>query len=189
MHKRKQGKCEVCGLKPAVVHITEIRNNKAREIHLCIECAAQKGFHVEKGKISSMMENLFTELGPHFVPDPAVPTDIECSHCGLTYQGFVSSRRFGCPNCYFSFEEPLKKLLKKIHGSCSHMGKIPRTVSPRSNRLKKQRDLLLELQKAVEEERYEVAARIRDEIKVLKREEGESTSEPEEGSGGETKEG
>jgi len=35
-------------MKPATVHITQIHDGQKTEMHLCEECAAQKGTHVLK---------------------------------------------------------------------------------------------------------------------------------------------
>ena len=34
--------CDICGKKPATVHLTEIINGKVKEVHLCEECARKK---------------------------------------------------------------------------------------------------------------------------------------------------
>ena len=38
--------CQICGKRPAVVHFTEIVNNKKSEYHVCEKCAEEKGYHV-----------------------------------------------------------------------------------------------------------------------------------------------
>ena len=36
-------KCEICGLKDAVIHIRQIQKDLVHELHICEECAQEKG--------------------------------------------------------------------------------------------------------------------------------------------------
>jgi protein arginine kinase activator len=36
--------CQICGKNPATVHYTEAHDNKMSEIHVCENCAEEKGF-------------------------------------------------------------------------------------------------------------------------------------------------
>ena len=37
------GQCQACGVSPAIVHVTEIKGNTMRGVHLCEECARKHG--------------------------------------------------------------------------------------------------------------------------------------------------
>ena len=39
--------CQFCNKKEATVHYTEVINNKVSKIHLCEDCAKQKGMDIE----------------------------------------------------------------------------------------------------------------------------------------------
>ena len=41
--------CEICKIRPAKVHYTEIVNNQMTKMNLCLECAEEKGIDVQKG--------------------------------------------------------------------------------------------------------------------------------------------
>ncbi len=159
-------KCDNCN-KPATVHLTEIKNGKKVEKHLCEQCAAQnEGFPV-KGHtpINELLTNfvlahsgLQKELG------------VTCEHCGITWAEFRQNGLFGCEHDYELFEKDLTPLLQRAHeGGTHHVGKtparhgggasVPAKKKPDTARMRK------ELARAVEAEDYERAAKLRDQIR------------------------
>ena len=92
-----------------------------------------------------------------------------CPNCGMTYQDFAHTGKIGCSVCYDTFRGQLAPLLKRIHGSSTHSGKIPRrsggvlVVRHEIALLKEQ------LADAVQSEAYEKAAEYRDKIRALER--------------------
>jgi protein-arginine kinase activator protein McsA len=109
---------------------------------------------------------------------------IECSACGMPYSEFKQHGLVGCARCYVSFESLLIPLIERAHeGHGQHVGKVPsRGLSKgaagegeasrleRERRLGLVRTLTRELQEAIAEERYELAAKLRD---ALRRAQGE----------------
>ncbi|NLE65424.1 MAG: hypothetical protein GX606_05880 [Elusimicrobia bacterium] len=105
--------------------------------------------------------------------------ELKCPTCGLTYDEFRKLGRFGCAQCYVAFHSQLRTLLKKIHGSNSHLGKHPEHVSPlvidevpSSGAVTDPGEealdhLRLRLQKAIMEEDFEQAAVLRDKIRKI----------------------
>ncbi|MFA6358334.1 MAG: UvrB/UvrC motif-containing protein, partial [Candidatus Omnitrophota bacterium] len=79
--------------------------------------------------------------------------------------------RLGCGECYNIFRKYLAPLLKRIHGSNQHIGKSPLKAKPTVPRgIKKKiglQELKDNLQKAIQVEAFEDAARLRDQIKEL----------------------
>lgn len=51
--------------------------------------------------------------------------NLQCKDCGMTYAQFSKLGRFGCPSCYQYFDSRLDPLFKRVHGSTSHVGKVP----------------------------------------------------------------
>ena len=39
--------CEICGKKPATVHYTAYENSQPKEMHVCHDCAVEKGILVD----------------------------------------------------------------------------------------------------------------------------------------------
>ncbi len=164
-------KCERCS-KPAVLHITELRQGEVRALHLCEGCAKEYLSHAQPSKKDGAIES---DTGA----EEAALDDLElqvCPNCGIAFKEFRSLGRLGCPHDYVVFEDELLPLLENIHGETTHTGKIPKR-SPQSSQIQfKLIKLRSELRSCVEEERYEDAARIRDSIRQL--EEDQSQAKP-----------
>ena len=161
-------KCDNCN-KPATVHLTEIRNGKKIEKHLCEQCAAQSEGLPVKSQHTPINELLTNFVMAH----SGLPkgTDLACEACGITWSEFRQGGLFGCANDYTVFEKDLTPLLQRAHeGATHHVGKVPaRRGGAGGVPMKRQVDLTKlqkELKKAVEAEDYERAAKIRDQIKA-----------------------
>jgi len=160
--------CESCNSQPAVVHLTDVSNNQKREIHLCEDCAKEKGVTIKShmNKDPHFPEFL-TQLVESQTEAPEDEKDIRCPSCGITYRKFRSTGKLGCPNDYSVFRKGLLNLLEKIHQKVQHVGKIPTRVGSHLARQKELNQLREELTKAIESEAYEKAAEIRDRIHIL----------------------
>lgn len=160
-------KCQNCAAADATVHIKEVKNDQVRELHLCETCAREKGFHsmVDQGKVS--LANQFIWMAEHLYPDAAGAGAVQCARCGLRYSEFLQIGRLGCPNCYRDFGRQLKQILRRAHGSVRHTGKIPGRSGESSECRAHLQTLREDLERAVEREEYEQAARIRDQIREL----------------------
>jgi protein arginine kinase activator len=93
-----------------------------------------------------------------------------CPNCGITFREFRSQGRLGCPHDYIAFAKELKPLLENIHNETQHTGKFPKRAPHASQLQYKLIKLRSELRSAIDEEEYETAARIRDEIQSLEKE-------------------
>jgi len=155
-------KCGRCS-KPAVLHITELRQGAVQALHLCEGCAKDYLSHPQSSKSGDPSDS-------EHEADDAVLDELEqqvCPNCGIAFKEFRAQGRLGCPHDYVVFEDELLPLLENIHGETTHTGKIPKR-SPQSSQVQFQLiKLRNELRMSVEEERYEDAARIRDSIRQL----------------------
>jgi protein arginine kinase activator len=159
-------KCDNCN-KPATVHLTEIKNGKKIEKHLCEQCAAQnEGLPVKS-------HTPINELLTNFVmAHSGLQKDLgqNCDQCGITWAEFRQSGLFGCANDYVVFEKDLTPLLQRAHeGATHHVGKVPARRGGTGVPMKRHADvtkLKKELSRAVESEDYERAAKIRDQIRT-----------------------
>lgn len=149
--------CQLCESRPATIHITEIVNDAKKVLDLCEECAQEKGLANGSGAFPSLLQSLVGER-------PAASTK-KCPECGVTFDEFRAKGRFGCPKDYEVFAEELAPLLEKIHNAKQHVGRLPAGAVPDAGRDERLRRLRRELARAVADEQYEEAARIRDEIR------------------------
>ena len=162
--------CDLCSKKKATVHLTEIVDEQMLEMHLCEECAREKSAQMEQQfGLSDLLAGL-AEFGKQ-VKDYG-KADLVCPHCGLSYEDFKKFGRLGCSECYTSFEQHLAGLLKRIHGSTHHLGKAPaRATASKVVKKKTQSvaDLRRQMQKAIEAEDFELAAELRDKLRMLEK--------------------
>ena len=166
-------KCQICNNNEANIVFTQIVNNEKIILQICGECAKKKGLSVEIHSAihpvtDSLLGGLTGELGEKEKKN--IP-DLKCEVCGLTFAEFRKTGLFGCDACHEAFRDHVKNLLKQIHGSVIHEGKVPKSVSEKANVKKQLKDLRSELRHYVETEDYESAAKIRDQINLLEKEE------------------
>lgn len=157
-------KCEVCGEKPASVHLTQMVNNKVKKMHLCESCAAASGLDIT-GTIS--IADMLLGLGSSRSEEDFA--EKICPHCDISLEEFRKTSRLGCPHCYETFASELDSLLTAMHRSNRHVGKRPLNA-PQAKPAYSLFELNKALKKAVEIENYEEAALIRDYIRELKKE-------------------
>ena len=171
-------KCGRCS-KPAVLHITELRQKEVQALHLCEGCAKEYLSHSQASKGEAATD-------PDSENEASILEELDqklCPICGIAFKEFRAQGRLGCPHDYVVFEDELLPLLENIHGETTHVGKVPKR-SPQASQLQFQLiKLRNELRTSVEEERYEDAARIRDSIRHIeeaksKAEAGPTSNEP-----------
>ena len=167
--------CDICDKNPATVHLTEIIDDQMNELHLCEECAHQKSLQMEQQfGLSDLLGGLAEFEKPTKEKEAALT--IKCANCGLTYADFKKIGRLGCSECYDTFKKYLGPLLKKVHGSILHFGKSPFKVARALDKRGDLQALRYQLQKAIETEAFEEAAKIRDQIKELEKKQSQNNS-------------
>lgn len=168
--------CQFCKKNVATVHLTELVEGNKQEIHLCEQCARKKGLSIKthfslQDLLSSLMEQKKENI-------PAKVLSLKCPSCGLTFQQFRESGRFGCPRDYQVFVDGLTPLLDRIHGSSKHVGKVPEKIDTNTARERALLDLRSQLEEAIHREEYERAAEIRDRIRTAEAETHNSPQAP-----------
>ena len=158
--------CCICKEREATVHLTQIAGDKMQKVDLCEECAKTKGVNDPTG---FSLADLLLGLGASQEIEQAgwrSGYQMRCPKCGFTQADFKKAGRLGCPECYKTFSEALDGLLKTMHKGTRHVGKVPEVLLKHnrdiSDRLK---TLQKSLTKAIEQEDFEQAAVLRDEIK------------------------
>lgn len=170
----KDIQCHVCEA-GATVHLTQIIGSKIHKVNLCEECAQRLGVMDPGGlSIADLMEKGLVAMPSGEVP--AASGDCACSNCGYTVAQLNKTGRLGCPDCYTALEAEVKPMLERMHSGTEHVGKVPLKVLSRTQKRRREEKLTRELQLAVDEERYEDAAKLRDELKSLTDQETELLS-------------
>ena len=134
--------------------------------------------------LPSFLGGFFDEYNmDSFIPSIGSMREEGCNTCGTTYNEFANTGLFGCMECYDIFADRLDPILRNIQGSNRHIGRKSRSLDKSivKNMEEKQKELNKNKEKqkdskesleeklklAIKEERYEDAAKIRDEIKKI----------------------
>ena len=168
--------CDECKTKPATVSVTQMFNGNQVQLHLCPECAAQKGvgfFDLGGTSLPKLLGSFFG-LGPLSMGQvqPSLVTSKSCPNCGVSLKSIGQDGRLGCNRCYEVFREHLEPTLRRIHGNTVHTGKLPKKGAGKIKLQRQIEQLKSELQAAVVNEQYEKAAGLRDRIKELEKSKG-----------------
>lgn len=153
--------CEKCGINPAAVTLTKVINGKKSVMKLCASCAQENNIY-QSLNMDMGFPSLFSSF---FNEEDFSGQDEKCPLCSMTKSEFIKKGKPGCANCYSAFESSMKPLLRKLHSTTSHIGKVyGKGNVPSESKI----DLLkAQLKDAIEKEEYEKAARLRDEIKEM----------------------
>lgn len=160
--------CDNCGKNEAEVHLTQIVENEMTTVHLCPVCAAEKGLDAATGTKSLPLTDFLAQMGQGVATEEGAGIAGPCSYCHTTVEDFRRTGRLGCPHCYSIYESQLRAILRRIHGSTQHLGKV--YVPPASqfaDRAQRLAGLRRKLQRAVEAEDFERAALLRDQIREI----------------------
>lgn len=165
--------CTACQKAIATIVVMDLTNGAVTgSQHVCAACAEQLGIAQPKlPKFSAeMLEDLLGGIKATRAAQGRTRVEA-CAGCGMTPQEFRSKGRLGCPRCYETFRGELMPLLQRIHESQSHRGRLParggRPVAETGDRTLT--DLRRRLEDAVRGERYEEAARLRDDLRKAER--------------------
>ena len=154
--------CEHCNQNQATIHITQVINGEKTEMTLCPECAKECGAFA-----LSEITSLFSGLLESGAERTHAASTLRCSHCGLAYSQFKKTGMLGCATCYKDFRKQLQPMLQRIHGRLQHEGHIPASAGE-SMQLRRQIDSKRrEMQSAIDQEEFERAAGLRDELREL----------------------
>jgi protein arginine kinase activator len=159
--------CSICKEKPATVHLTQIVGDKMQKLDLCEECAKAKGINDPTSFSLADADVLFGLGASQEIEQSSGGVETKCTRCGFSQADFKKSGRLGCPECYRTFAEGLESLLKTMHKGTRHAGKVPEALRASREQSDHLKLLQKKLAKAIEDENFEQAAQLRDEIKQI----------------------
>ncbi|MCU0615668.1 MAG: UvrB/UvrC motif-containing protein [Gemmatimonadaceae bacterium] len=159
--------CDHCQERDAVVHLTRIVDNAVTQLHLCEKCAAAKGVETTVSLPQHPLGEILQAVQQQ-TPAPSVGDSGVCAFCGASARDFRASGRLGCAHCYDAMEGSLRELLRRLHGSSRHVGRRYEAPRPEAVAQADARSMLTDrLRRAVEAEQFELAAELRDQLRVL----------------------
>ncbi|MBR1810586.1 MAG: UvrB/UvrC motif-containing protein [Clostridia bacterium] len=159
--------CQNCQRNEATTHIRRIVNGTAAEYHLCGECAVKLGYASPFGGLGLGLGELFGS----FLGDVSISRlssrVLRCEKCGCTFEDIVKNGKVGCADCYKLFYDKLLPSVQRMHGQTKHVGKVPQGAGESVKTESRIETLKDRLNKAIDEQNFELAAQLRDEIKAL----------------------
>jgi protein arginine kinase activator len=175
--------CQLCAKRPATTHLTELDpgTGQRQELHLCATCIQRLDLKLEVGPppIATILDMKPDDgAAKHKIAlNPASasavsPDEERCPECGLAFSEFGSGKLFGCAHDYTAFADKVEALLRNYHGTSQHNGRHPIDVLPVAAGVEmraRRAQLDAALRTAVADEKYEDAARLRDELRRLER--------------------
>lgn len=161
--------CERCNMQNATVHLQQNVNGEKTDIYLCANCAGENELGISFGNLfQGFLESFFgsqANLSFEKKGEAAENSSLKCDNCGLTYDSFKKTSKLGCASCYTAFKKELEYIIKNIQGNNAHEGKFPKRSGQELIQKREIERLKLMLKRALEEEEYEEAAKIRDMIR------------------------
>lgn len=158
--------CDNCKQNDAVITLTQpTASGVVNTLHLCEKCAAERGVEpsasVPKTALGTFLLSMHKQAAP-------VPVGTErCAFCGSSLRDFKESERLGCARCYTTFEGSLRDLLRRLHGNSKHVGKSYQAPDAEGEHgVSLRAELQDRLRRAVDSEQFELAAKLRDQIKA-----------------------
>ncbi len=183
--------CDNCGKYNANIKYIQNINGKEQKINLCENCSHILGIQFNTNSIFDIpldFSNYFIDFMDEYEFETLgsnINEEKVCKICGYTYEDILKGGKLGCGNCYNTFEKKLNPIIKKIQGSDIHIGRkgnlnsktrldkdILKQENEKENNLEKDKYNIMQklkedLRKAIIQEEYEEAAKIRDEIKKI----------------------
>lgn len=164
--------CNECGLKDGTVKVRRIDGTAVEELLLCDDCAKNhgidRGYRWRRPSTGDLLEHLI---------DPTVgdsDDETQCPICGTGRESLRKTGRVGCAECYRTLQPEVGKLINEVRegrgplvSGGGYRGRMPRKLR-RYKALFVDRELMREqLRSALEEESYEDAADLRDQLSEL----------------------
>jgi len=155
--------CDVCHSQDAVIFVQQVAGTRTVGLHLCSDCAQKRGIMASSGSIEFSVSNLLSGLLEDSEKKyEALP---DCPFCGMSQAELKKTNTLGCEHCASHFNQDIKAILRKISPNTNYNGRYP--ASLKIEKMDEHKKLLIQLKRALEQERYEDAVSIRDSIRLL----------------------
>ncbi len=135
-------------------------------MHICEQCATEQGIAAQgQMSINDLLSHLLA-VQPSDEEIFGASEESKCPNCGFTLERLRKEGTLGCPMDYKIFEQALLPLIERAHGGKSnHCGKVPTKIPKDTKKFLELSQLRQQLEDAIREEDYELAAKLRDKMK------------------------
>lgn len=153
--------CDICGVRDAMMVVQQVSNSGKKEIHICLQCASQRGLSAHNGRIEMSLAGLFESIAK------AQKKQVVCPVCGAGSENLMRKQQLGCPECYNMFSQEIKNILTQHGVTGTYTGSMPDRLANSNSVLVNRMQLKEKLEQSVAQEEYEKAAMYRDRLKML----------------------
>ena len=144
----------------------KVENGHKTEVNLCQSCAQGYSSGFAAGfNIKTSWRTLDAQVWGKVAP----PDQRRCPTCGSSLGDIQKRAQLGCSDCYTIFQPEIDGILRRIHSTNQHVGKIPVTGYTKFRIQREIEDKRRELEECVRAERFEKAAELRDQVRELER--------------------
>lgn len=172
--------CENCHLNEAEVKVAVKGKDGIQEKWVCTTCAKGNNPWTQDSQVEQqddiegafvvkqILQHLAAKHGINF-DEITIKEAKRCPTCQMSLRDIAHVGKFGCAQCYDTFKEDIVDIVRRVQGGqFEHTGKTPHS-SHKKLALKKQiEEKNNYLTHLIEEQNFEEAAVVRDEIKALK---------------------
>lgn len=168
--------CDECHKNEAMINLKLILDGEIIEKHLCTECALKDFNEMNQGEYGeytdmnineSDIRSLFEGLQKLFGSFETYEfEEKECPNCHMKFSDFNKNRTLGCEECYKTFAYEIRPILNSLRGEKTYEGLLPKRYMDANPMHMEIVSLKKELEAAIQDENYERAAELRDEIKA-----------------------
>lgn len=169
--------CHMCGQREATVHLLELINGQQKSVWLCGICASGRTevqpedlvdeVFGENNELRGESASLASFLGRVFETGDEPARVSACPDCGYEIKSFQANNRLGCSRCYPHFRAQILPILARYHRHASHLGKVPQQAGGMASRQGEITRIRVALEKAIQGEDYEGAAKLRDAMRSM----------------------
>jgi protein arginine kinase activator len=155
--------CQICMKYSAVYHVPKIISSQIVLMHLCKECANKTQTQELSNGFDDRIHYILEGLIRSKTEGKRPVIHLKCPVCGTTLRELRDSKPLGCPQCYETFSDYLKKEIQ-LKGYEFSKHRFSNRIMERINSVKK------ELRAAIKSENFEKAAILRDKIRQYEKE-------------------
>lgn len=161
--------CDFCHEKEASIFMEQTAGDGTKKkIHICMDCALERGITSDSRSIEQSIGNLFKELALAAKRIDEKNSKM-CPVCGTSLGSIKKTYKTGCPECYAIFKDDIKKLLEQKGLTGVYTGSMPSRIPGMRSVLNDRIALQNKLNAAIENEDYEKAAMYRDYLRALEK--------------------
>ncbi|MCL1802922.1 MAG: UvrB/UvrC motif-containing protein [Eubacteriaceae bacterium] len=173
--------CDSCKQNPAKIIVKKIVDGYQSEIHLCETCAQNNDSSANDSNfdITEFIKGILNmQNSSNSAPFPEAygnafgfgnAENIKCPTCNLSIGEFRKTVKFGCDDCYKTFDKIIEPIVRRMHSRTIHTGKVSKSAAPSDKgTLHEMAEIQQQLAKAISDEDYEQAAIFRDKLRQLR---------------------